>query len=141
MLHDIGKVGIPDSILDKPGPLTDEEWAEMRKHPEIGARIVRNASLDEIGIWILAHHERPDGNGYPLGLSGGQIPIEARILAVADAFEAMTAQRAYKQAMSEPEAREELRHHAGSQFDPEIVDAFLSLPRRDRMPAPERSLS
>jgi diguanylate cyclase (GGDEF)-like protein/putative nucleotidyltransferase with HDIG domain len=141
LLHDIGKVGIPDSILDKPGPLTDEEWAEMRKHPEIGARIVRNANLDDIAIWILAHHERPDGTGYPLGLSGGQIPIEARILAVADAFEAMTAHRAYKQAMSEPDAREELRRHAGSQFDVEVVDAFLSLPRRDRQPAPDRSLS
>jgi putative nucleotidyltransferase with HDIG domain len=141
ILHDIGKVGIPDSILDKPGPLTDEEWAEMRKHPEIGARIVRNANLDDIAIWILAHHERPDGTGYPLGLSGGQIPIEARILAVADAFEAMTAHRAYKQAMSEPEARRELRRRAGSQFDVEVVDAFLSLPRRDRQPAPDRSLS
>jgi diguanylate cyclase (GGDEF)-like protein/putative nucleotidyltransferase with HDIG domain len=127
ILHDIGKIGIAGSILSKPGPLTEEEWRQMRAHPEIGARIARNAGLTDIAVWIGAHHERPDGRGYPRGLYREQIPLQARILAVADAFEAMTNDRPYSPAMAESRAREELEANAGRQFDTEVVEAFLSL--------------
>jgi diguanylate cyclase (GGDEF)-like protein/putative nucleotidyltransferase with HDIG domain len=129
ILHDIGKVGISDAILDKPGPLTDEEFAEVRQHPEIGARIVRNARLDDIASWILMHHERPDGGGYPKRLAGDQIALEARILAVADAYEAMTADRPYSLPMEPWEALEELVRHAGTQFDEVVVKVLLGLNR------------
>jgi diguanylate cyclase (GGDEF)-like protein len=131
VLHDIGKIGIPDSILKKPGPLEEHEWVEMRRHPELGARILEGAHLDDIAGWVLAHHERPDGNGYPSGLFGGQIPLQARILAVSDAYEAMTNDRVYRPAMPEAEARAELVRHSGSQFDEEIVTAFLRLLERE----------
>ena len=125
ILHDIGKIGVPDAILRKPGPLTDEEHAQMRKHPEIGARILGGAELDDIRSWILAHHERPDGRGYPSQLVEDEIPLEARILAVADAYEAMTSDRVYRKAIGEEAARAELERCAGTQFDPEVVVAFL----------------
>ncbi len=127
ILHDVGKIGVRGSILAKPGPLTAAEMEEMRGHPEIGARIARNAGLSDIALWIGTHHERPDGRGYPLGLSGREIPLEARILAVGDAYEAMTNDRAYRSAMNESMARYELRHNAGTQFDERVVDAFLAL--------------
>jgi diguanylate cyclase (GGDEF)-like protein/putative nucleotidyltransferase with HDIG domain len=130
IVHDVGKIGISDSVLRKPGWLSDEDWVEMRRHPEIGARILRGANLDDIGEWVLAHHERPDGQGYPHGRSGADIPLEARILAVADAYEAMTSDRVYRPAMSVQAAREELRACAGSQFDDHVVDAFLMLLER-----------
>jgi HD-GYP domain-containing protein (c-di-GMP phosphodiesterase class II) len=98
----------------------------MRKHSELGARILAGAGLDDISGWVLAHHERPDGTGYPSALPDGQIPLEAKILAVADAFEAMTSDRTYRSAMSVEQAVEELRRYAGTQFDAEVVDAFLS---------------
>jgi len=129
VLHDVGKVGLPDSVLRKPGPLTDEEWAEMRRHPEIGARILSSGEFDDIRPWVLAHHERPDGEGYPVGLAGDEIPLEARIVAVADAYEAMTADRVYRPALGAEEAREELLRDAGTQFDERVVDAFLSAVR------------
>jgi HD-GYP domain-containing protein (c-di-GMP phosphodiesterase class II) len=125
-LHDIGKVAIPRRVLDKPGPLTEEEWSLMRAHPAIGAAIVDAAGLYEIAPWILAHHERPDGGGYPQGLIGSQIPFEARMVAVTDAYDAMTTDRPYRAALSHEEAIEELIAGAGSQFDSEIVDAFAS---------------
>ncbi|HEV3230572.1 MAG TPA: HD-GYP domain-containing protein [Solirubrobacteraceae bacterium] len=125
MLHDIGKIGIPDSILQKPEPLTEVEWDDMKRHPRIGARIVAQNHLEDIGEWILAHHERPDGSGYPLGLREPQIPLEARILAVADAYEAMTAGRPYRCALEARRAREELRRGAGRQFDRRVVDVFV----------------
>ena len=131
VLHDIGKIGIPDSILKKPGALDEDEWAEMRKHPELGARILAGANLADIAGWVLAHHERPDGQGYPLGLSGDSIPIQARILAVVDAYEAMTNDRVYRPAMPESDARAELLRCAGTQFDPEIVATFLELLERE----------
>jgi HD-GYP domain-containing protein (c-di-GMP phosphodiesterase class II) len=132
-LHDIGKVGLPDSILCKPGPLTDDEWAEMRRHPQIGGDILGSGHFEDIRGWILAHHERPDGEGYPLRLSGDEIPLESRILAVADAYEAMTADRVYRPAVGVQEGRAELRRCAGSQFDPRVVRAFLGvLEREDR---------
>src|SRR3712207_8045875 len=103
----------------------------MRRHPEIGARILRGANLEDIGAWVLAHHERPDGRGYPNGLSGNEIPLEARILAVADAYEAMTSDRVYRPALSDTAAREELLRCAGSQFDGRVADAFLTVLDRE----------
>jgi diguanylate cyclase (GGDEF)-like protein/putative nucleotidyltransferase with HDIG domain len=138
VLHDIGKIGVPDAILCKPGPLTDEEHAQMRKHPEIGARILGGAELDDIRGWILAHHERPDGQGYPSRLTEEEIPLEARILAVADAYEAMTSDRVYRKAIGAQAARRELERCSGSQFDPDVVEAFLGALKRAGAP-PTRS--
>jgi diguanylate cyclase (GGDEF)-like protein len=125
VLHDLGKLGIADAILYKPGALSDAEWAEMKRHPEIGARILSNAGLTDIAQWVRAHHERMDGYGYPDALSAENIPLEARILAVADAYEAMIADRPYRAGMAPEDAREELERCAGSQFDPAVVQAFL----------------
>ena len=126
VLHDVGKVGIPDGVLSKPGPLDDEEWREMRTHPEVAARLLSHGELDDLRGWILAHQERPDGGGYPHGLSGAAIPLEASILAVADAYEAMTADRIYRPALGEEAARAELEAGAGTQFDADVVHGFLS---------------
>jgi len=131
ILHDVGKIGVRGSILAKPGPLTEREMQEMRTHPEIGARIARNAGLTDIAVWIAAHHERPDGLGYPLGVGEKDIPLEARILAVGDAYEAMTNDRAYRSAMTPPKAREELKRNVGPQFDARVVEAFLALLESD----------
>ena len=130
ILHDIGKVGVPDAILCKAGPLDEEEWEEIRKHPEIGARILGTRELVDIREWVLASHERLDGRGYPRRLAGNQIPLEARILAVADAYEAMTGDRSYRPAISEGAAIQELRSCAGPQFDPEVVAAFVRVHER-----------
>jgi diguanylate cyclase (GGDEF)-like protein/putative nucleotidyltransferase with HDIG domain len=127
LLHDLGKIGVADPILRKPGALNDAEWAEMRKHPELGARILSGANLDDLSAWVLAHHERPDGRGYPSGLAGDAIPLEARILAVADSFEAMTSDRVYRAGMPVEDAIEELRRCAGTQFDSDVVEAFLGV--------------
>jgi diguanylate cyclase (GGDEF)-like protein len=126
ILHDVGKIGVPDPILRKPGPLTDAEWEEMRQHPVLGARILAGANLDDVSAWVLAHHERPDGGGYPDGLRGDEIPLEARILAVADAYEAMTSDRVYRPAIGDEAARAELVRGAGTQFDPVVVEAMLA---------------
>ena len=96
ILHDIGKLGIADAVLHKPAALDAQEWVEMKRHPEIGSRILEHANLRDIGDWVLAHHERMDGGGYPQGLLADAIPVEARILAVADAYEAMTSDRPYR---------------------------------------------
>jgi diguanylate cyclase (GGDEF)-like protein/putative nucleotidyltransferase with HDIG domain len=125
LLHDIGKIGISDRVLSKPGPLDPDEWQEMRTHPEIGARLLSRAEFEDLRAWILAHHERPDGLGYPNKLSGDEIPLEARILAVGDAYEAMTADRCYRPALGESAARAELEAGAGTQFDALVVAAFL----------------
>jgi diguanylate cyclase (GGDEF)-like protein/PAS domain S-box-containing protein len=126
--HDLGKVGISDSILFKPGPLDEEEKQAMRKHCEIGQRIARSVpDLAPIADWILKHHEWWDGNGYPLGLQGEEIPLPCRILAIADAFDAMTKDRPYRGAMSHESAVRELEDKAGTQFDPELVDLFVGL--------------
>jgi diguanylate cyclase (GGDEF)-like protein len=127
IVHDVGKIGVPDSILTKPGWLSAEDWYEMRRHPEIGARILTGAKMEDVGEWVLAHHERPDGTGYPHGLAGADIPLEARILAVADAYEAMTSDRVYRAALSADEARAELVRCTGTQFDKLVVDAFLRI--------------
>jgi diguanylate cyclase (GGDEF)-like protein/putative nucleotidyltransferase with HDIG domain len=125
LLHDIGKIGIPDRVLTKPGPLDASEWQEMYTHPEIGARLLARPEFADLREWILAHHERPDGLGYPRGLRSDQIPVEARILAVADAYEAMTADRCYRAALGVEAARAELEAGAGTQFDADVVAALL----------------
>ncbi len=126
MLHDVGKIAIDNGILQKTSPLTKAEWSVMKKHPEIGYRIAQ-AVPDLLGIadYILAHHERWDGQGYPRGLAGEDIPLLARILAVADAYDAMTQNRPYRRALSADKAKAELRKNAGTQFDPQIVKIFL----------------
>jgi diguanylate cyclase (GGDEF)-like protein/putative nucleotidyltransferase with HDIG domain len=134
VLHDIGKIGVPDSILCKAGPLTNEEMVQMRRHPELGARILSSKELDDVRGWILAHHERPDGTGYPRRLTKDQIPIEAAILAVGDAYEAMTSDRVYRMAIGPEVAREELLRWSGKQFFPEVVKAFLRALEREGVP-------
>jgi diguanylate cyclase (GGDEF)-like protein/putative nucleotidyltransferase with HDIG domain len=127
VLHDIGKLGIADAILHKQGGLDDREWQEIRRHPEMGARILEHANLPDIADWVLHHHERIDGRGYPTGLGGEAIPPESRILSVADSFEAMTADRPYRRALGRQAAEAELRSNAGTQFDPDVVDALLTV--------------
>ncbi len=136
IVRDIGKIGIPDSILQKPGWLSAEDWDAMRRHPEIGASILAGADMDDVSEWVLSHHERPDGTGYPHGLRGSDIPFEARILAVADAYEAMTSNRVYRAAMDESDARAELLRCAGTQFDERVVQAFMRA--LDATPEPGR---
>ncbi len=126
-LHDVGKLGIPDAILDKPGPLDDDEWALMRRHPEIGERILgADPAMQPVGELVRSSHERWDGNGYPDGLSAHTIPLGARIIAACDALEAMTSERCYQAARSLPEALAELRRCAGTQFDPAVVTALCA---------------
>ncbi|HEV2754070.1 MAG TPA: HD-GYP domain-containing protein [Solirubrobacteraceae bacterium] len=128
LLHDLGKVGIPDTVLQKPGPLTEDEWALMREHPAIGARIVASiGSLAHLASAVRAEHERFDGRGYPDGLVGEQIPVAARITLACDAFHAMTSDRPYRRAMARDAALEELFTAAGSQFDPAVVEALLAV--------------
>jgi diguanylate cyclase (GGDEF)-like protein len=131
VLHDIGKIGVPDSILRKPGVLTDDEYAQMRTHPEIGSRILGGSDLADIRDWIHAHHERPDGRGYPHGVADAQIPLEAKVLAVADAYEAMTSDRVYRRSIGVASARAELQRCAGTQFDARVVKAFLGVLDRE----------
>ncbi len=122
-LHDIGKLGIPDEIISKPGPLTDQEWEFMRQHTVMGEQIIAAAgpSLQRIGPLVRASHERWDGRGYPDGLAGEEIPLGARIITICDSFRAMLDDRAYKPAMSLNDALAELRRCAGAQFDPHLV--------------------
>jgi HD-GYP domain-containing protein (c-di-GMP phosphodiesterase class II) len=130
LLHDVGKLGIPDEILMKKGPLSREEWLLMRRHPQIGVRILADIPfLVHAREIVQAHHERWDGSGYPRGLAKEDIPIGARLFAVADAFDAMTTDRPYRHALPISTAIEELHRGSGSQFWPEAVDALLSLPR------------
>jgi diguanylate cyclase (GGDEF)-like protein/putative nucleotidyltransferase with HDIG domain len=132
LLHDIGKVGVPDSILQKAGPLLKEEWEIMKKHPRLGAQIVEKIpGLQDILPLILYHQEKYDGSGYPDGLAGTKIPLGARILAVADAFHAMISDRPYRKRMSLPKAIDELKKNAGSQFDPKIIEAFIEVLSKD----------
>ena len=126
ILHDIGKTELPAAILDKPGPLTPSEWKAIRNHPEAGHRLLTAAGLEAIAEWVFAHHERPDGTGYPLGLKAGEIPIEAAILAAADAYDAMRDDRPYKAPLTHAEAAAELRDCAGTQFDREVVEALIA---------------
>ena len=126
LLHDIGKVGIPDAILQKQGPLDEQEWQLMRQHPVVGEHIVAGTpGLEHLAAAMRAEHERFDGHGYPDGLAGEAIPIASRITLACDAFHAMTSDRPYRPAMSVESAREELRTCAGTQFDPRVVEALL----------------
>jgi diguanylate cyclase (GGDEF)-like protein/PAS domain S-box-containing protein len=126
--HDLGKVGIPDRILMKPGPLDSEEWLEMKRHPEIGHRISGSvAELMPIAKLILLHHERWDGQGYPWGIAGEQIPLECRILAIVDAYDAMTNARPYRAAMHHEQALNEISRCVGTQFDPFVANAFVEM--------------
>ena len=126
LLHDIGKIGVPDEILHKPGPLTPEEWDDMKRHPRIGHEMLHEISfLAGAASIVRAHHERFDGKGYPQGLRGEEIPLGARIFAAADAFDAMTTDRPYRKALLPDMARDEIVRHSGTQFDPEIVQVFL----------------
>jgi hypothetical protein len=137
MLHDVGKLGVPTEVLQKTGKLTDEEFAAIQLHPMRGLDIVRDIGfLDEAMAGIMHHHERIDGRGYPMGLAGDEIPEFARVLAVADAFDAMTSTRSYRGARPVPEAIVELRKWAGTQFDPAFVDAFVAAVERDGWTAP-----
>ncbi len=125
VLHDVGKIGIPDAVLNKPGKLDEAEWELMRRHPRIGADIVsRIYGFEKVAAAVLAHHERIDGLGYPAGLSGEEIPIEARIISAVDSYDAMTNDRPYRRAMSHEEAFDELYRGAGSQFDRKVVEAL-----------------
>jgi HD-GYP domain-containing protein (c-di-GMP phosphodiesterase class II) len=123
-LHDVGKLGVPDTILQKPGPLDEAEWAVMRRHPEWGAEMVGSVpGLEELGALVGYHHERWDGRGYPNGLQGEAIPLASRVISVCDAFEAMISDRPYRASLGVAKALEELLASAGSQFDPAVVAA------------------
>ncbi len=131
LMHDIGKVGVPDSILQKPGRLNDAELEVIRRHPELGAQMLDHPSLADVGEWVGAHHEQPDGDGYPNRLTGDAIPLEARILAVADAYEAMTSDRSYRSSLEHAAAKRELERCAGTQFDVRVVRALIALLDRE----------
>jgi HD domain len=139
MLHDVGKLGVPTKVLQKTGPLTEEEYAAIQLHPMRGLEIVREIGfLNEALAGIMHHHERIDGRGYPMGFAGHEIPLFARVIAVADAFDSMTSTRSYREARSIAQAVDELRKGAGSQFDPLLVDAFIAALESDgwRLPEP-----
>jgi putative nucleotidyltransferase with HDIG domain len=129
LLHDIGKIGVSDAILLKPDALNEEEWRLMKQHPDIGFRILEGIEfLKPSRELVLTHHERFDGTGYPRGLHGNEIPKASRIFSLADTFDSMTSNRPYRKAMRPEQAVEELKRHAGKQFDPEVVEAFLQIP-------------
>ena len=137
LLHDIGKVGIPDHILRKPGKLTREEWDEVRKHPETGEYILQGSEgLEDVRQAVRCHQERFDGKGFPDGLKGRNIPLYARIVAIADSYDAMTSDRSYRPALPRHEALREIERCAGSQFDARLVMAFLEVTGYKRAPSP-----
>lgn len=138
LLHDVGKIGVPDRVLRKPGPLTEKEWAIMRRHPELGFQMLRSfPSLESAARLVRAHHEHFDGGGYPQGLAREEIPLPARIFAVADAYDAIISTRPYRSARSHEEALTEIGRCAGSQFDPQVVRAFLEIADEVSWPASE----
>ncbi len=132
LLHDIGKIGVPDEILNKPMPLDDDDFAIVKMHPAIGSEILIDlTSMPNMHIGALCHHERYDGKGYPAGLKGDEIPVEARMIAIADAYDAMSSNRAYREALPREQVLEELMNGRGTQFDPEILDVFLDMLKED----------
>jgi len=151
LIHDVGKIAIPDSILRKTSTLTPDEWVEMKRHPELGYRMLANIPfLEQARRLVLTHHERFDGKGYPLGLAGDQLPLSARILHVCEAYESMTGGRSFRASRPPPEVREELARCAGTQFDLAVVSAFVRLPAAEweeigraavPAPPPEQSLA
>lgn len=127
MLHDLGKISIDKNILAKSEKLSDTEWQEIKKHPEVGFRIANSTSeLSHIAEYILCHHEHWNGKGYPIGLSGTDIPLISRIITIVDAYDAMTHDRAYRKALPMDTAKKEILQHAGSQFDPDIANLFVN---------------
>lgn len=141
ILHDIGKIGVDDAILRKPGSLTPEEYAQIKQHPEFGARIVAPMRFArEVQPIILAHHEQWNGRGYPYGLRGEEIPVGARIIAIVDAYDAMTTDRPYRQAVSKAEALQRLCQGAGKQWDSELIAVFLDLIEQDLLRSPSKVL-
>ncbi len=134
LLHDIGKIGVPEKILRKPGPLTKDEWGEIKKHPDFGANIMGPLEdQKELKQAILHHQEHFDGSGYPEKLKAKDIPLMSRIIMLVDAYDAITSDRPYRKKRSIQEAAEEIRKNSGKQFDPEVVEAFLSLVRRHKL--------
>jgi HD-GYP domain-containing protein (c-di-GMP phosphodiesterase class II) len=142
LLHDIGKIAVPDEIINKPGPLDDEEWAIMRTHTVEGERMLQQVGglLSSVGVVVRASHERWDGGGYPDGIAGEQIPVAARIVSACDAFNAMTTDRSYRKALPLEVAIGELEANAGSQFAPEVVAALVAVVTRDAAAEPEWQL-
>ena len=134
-LHDLGKVWIPRDILDKPGPLTEREWAEIRRHPMVAARLLKTAELHDLADIVAAHHERPDSAGYPEAIPSADTPLEAQIVAVADVYDAMLTDRPYATALTPQEARDELARVASTQLDANVVEAFLAVLDRPRQPS------
>jgi len=133
LLHDIGKIGIPDYILNKPDSLTNEEWLQVKKHPIIGSNLIESiGKTDTLASVIRQHHERIDGKGYPYGLKGDEISMNAKVLSVADSFDAMTSNRPYRQKMSNEKALDILKKNAGTQWDSKIVDAFIEAISKDK---------
>jgi HD-GYP domain-containing protein (c-di-GMP phosphodiesterase class II) len=139
LLHDIGKIGIPDAILHKPGPLSEHEWAVMRRHPEYARNLLEPIEFLRPALDIpYCHHERWDGSGYPCGLKGDEIPLAARIFAVVDVWDALTSNRPYRGAWSNEQVRAYISSHAGRLFDPAVVRAFLAMTESERRPAARR---
>lgn len=134
ILHDVGKIHLDPAILGKPGPLDDEEFELIRRHPELGFAMTRNRLDPKVAEAILYHHERFDGRGYPFGLAGNEIPILSRVVLVSDAFDAMTSVRAYQGALPVDYAVNEIRKNAGTQFDSSVVEIFLELASIDKLP-------
>jgi putative nucleotidyltransferase with HDIG domain len=132
VIHDVGKIAVPDEVLNKPGRLTEDERAIIEEHPEAGFEMCRHLGFlaDELDV-IRFHHERWDGTGYPMGLQGEAIPLLARILAIADVYDALTSERAYRKAWSHEEAQRYIAAHAGTQFDPDCVEAWMALHRKE----------
>jgi HD-GYP domain-containing protein (c-di-GMP phosphodiesterase class II) len=129
-LHDVGKLGVPDAVLKKPGPLDDDEWEQMRRHPTTGRRILEGIPfLTEAKEIVYSHHERWDGKGYPKGLRGDEVVLGGRVFPIADTFDAMTSDRPYRRALSFDRAIDEIARGSGTQFWPDAVEAFLSIPR------------
>jgi len=133
VVHDVGKIAIPDTVLKKAGSLTPEEWGEVRSHPEQGQRILASTGLTELVPAVRSHHECWDGTGYPDGLVGAEIPFEARLLSVCDAYEAMTSYRSYRAAMSQDAAAAEIACCSSTQFDPSIAERFLEMLKAEEM--------
>ena len=129
-LHDVGKVNVPRSVLEKPGPLDPAEWEHVRRHPELGARMLTAREFDDVRPWVLFHHERPDGRGYPFGLKAPDIPLEAAIVGVCDAWSALTSDRPYRRALRSHKAATVLVRGAGTQWDERCVGALLRVYER-----------
>jgi putative nucleotidyltransferase with HDIG domain len=127
LVHDVGKIGISDRILQKRGPLSDDEAAAVQEHSALGERVLQSTKLEEVLPWVRHHHERWDGGGYPDGLAGEAIPLEARILAICDAYDAMTSERSYRAAMSKTAALQEIDLNLGTRFDPAVGEVFLRM--------------